>query len=82
MGDDKDSQAQAAADSATEDSIKVVCRFRPLNDTEEKAGSKFIIMFPFGSDDQCVSIAVSEYFGSIIMSIGQVQEPNVTTFRH
>ena len=68
MGDDKDSQAQAAADAATEDSIKVVCRFRPLNDTEEKTGSKFIIKFPSGSDDQCVSIAVNEYLGSIIIA--------------
>ena len=39
----------------TEDNIRVVCRFRPLNDSEEKAGSKFIIKFP---DEQCTSIAV------------------------
>ena len=58
MGDDKDNQAAADA-AASEDSIKVICRFRPLNDTEEKTGSKFIIKFPSGSDDQCVSIAVS-----------------------
>ena len=56
MADEK--EAQAAADSK-EDSIKVICRFRPLNDTEEKTGSKFIIKFPSGSDDQCVSIAVN-----------------------
>lgn len=42
---------------AAEDSIKVVCRFRPLNDSEEKAGSKFIVKFP--SEDNCISIAVS-----------------------
>lgn len=42
-----------------EDSIKVVCRFRPLNDSEEKAGSKFVVKFPSGSDDNCISIAVS-----------------------
>lgn len=42
-----------------EDSIKVVCRFRPLNDSEEKAGSKFIVKFPSGPDDNCISIAVS-----------------------
>jgi len=40
----------------TEDNIRVICRFRPLNDSEEKAGSKFIIKFP---DEQCASIAVS-----------------------
>lgn len=43
-----------------EDSIKVVCRFRPLNDSEEKAGSKFIVKFPQGSEENCVSISVSE----------------------
>nr|CAI5828484.1 unnamed protein product [Callosobruchus analis] len=40
-----------------EDSIKVVCRFRPLNDSEEKAGSKFVVKFPQGGDDNCISIA-------------------------
>ena len=56
MSEEKDnSQAQGGA----EDSIKVICRFRPLNDTEEKTGSKIIIKFPSGSDDQCVSIGVS-----------------------
>lgn len=44
---------------AAEDSIKVVCRFRPLNDSEEKAGSKFVVKFPSGADDNCISIAVS-----------------------
>ena len=56
MTDEKEAQAQ---DNSSEDSIKVICRFRPLNDTEEKTGSKFIIKFPSGSDDQCVSISVS-----------------------
>ena len=55
MTDEKEAQA---ADNSSEDSIKVICRFRPLNDTEEKTGSKFIIKFPSGSDDQCVSISV------------------------
>lgn len=45
---------------AAEDSIKVVCRFRPLNDSEEKAGSKFIVKFPSGNDENCISIGVSE----------------------
>ena len=38
-----------------EDNIRVVCRFRPLNDTEERTGSKFVVKFP---DDQCASITV------------------------
>lgn len=42
-----------------EDSIKVVCRFRPLNDSEEKAGSKFIVKFPQGPEENCLSIGVS-----------------------
>ena len=46
----------------SEDSIRVVCRFRPLNDTEERTGSKFIVKFPAGNDDQCVTIGVSAPF--------------------
>lgn len=41
----------------SECNIKVVCRFRPLNDSEEKAGSKFIVKFPQNTED-CISIAV------------------------
>lgn len=44
---------------AAEDSIKVVCRFRPLNDSEEKAGSKFVVKFPSSQEDNCISIGVS-----------------------
>lgn len=43
-----------------EDSIKVVCRFRPLNDSEEKAGSKFVVKFPQGPEENCLSIGVSQ----------------------
>ncbi|KAI7685439.1 Kinesin heavy chain [Sarcoptes scabiei] len=35
----------------SECNIKVVCRFRPLNDSEEKAGSKFIVKFPNNSEE-------------------------------
>lgn len=42
-----------------EDSIKVVCRFRPLNDSEERAGSKFVVKFPSGTEENCICIAVS-----------------------
>lgn len=42
-----------------EDSIKVVCRFRPLNTSEEKSGSKFVVKFPAGVDENCLSIGVS-----------------------
>jgi len=60
------------AATAAEDSIKVICRFRPLNDTEERTGSKVIVKFPSGSDDQCVSIA-----GKVYM-FDKVLKPNVT----
>lgn len=53
----------------TEDNIRVICRFRPLNDSEEKAGSKFIIKFP---DEQCASIAGKVYV------FDKVLKPNVT----
>lgn len=46
---------------AAEDSIRVVCRFRPLNHSEEKAGSKFIVKFPAGGDENCISIGVGWY---------------------
>ena len=42
-----------------EDSIRVVCRFRPLNHAEEKAGSKFIAKFPPGGNDDCINLGVS-----------------------
>lgn len=42
-----------------EDSIRVVCRFRPLNDSEEKAGSKFVVKFPSGQEENCLAIGVS-----------------------
>lgn len=47
---------------AAEDSIRVVCRFRPLNDSEERAGSRFVVKFPSGTDDNCISISVSFFF--------------------
>ena len=40
----------------SEDNIRVVCRFRPLNDTEERTGSKFVVKFP---DDSIASVSVS-----------------------
>lgn len=57
----------AAADREipAEDSIKVVCRFRPLNDSEERAGSKFVVKFPQGQEENCIAIGVS-YTGRAI----------------
>jgi len=47
-------------DGAAECSIKVIARVRPLNESEEKAGSKFVLKFP--TDD---SISVAVRFDSI-----------------
>lgn len=58
-----------ASDPAAEDSIKVVCRFRPLNDAEEKAGSKFIAKF---TDENCIAI------GGKVYVFDKVFKPNAT----
>lgn len=65
MNDKIVSKMSGEREIPAEDSIKVVCRFRPLNDSEEKAGSKFVVKFPSGSDDNCISIAVSDLFLNI-----------------
>lgn len=41
---------------SSECNIKVICRVRPLNDSEEKTGSKFVLKFP---TEESVNIAVS-----------------------
>jgi len=43
--------------AADECNIKVICRIRPLNEAEEKAGSKFVLKFP---TDDSISVAVSK----------------------
>lgn len=55
-----------------EDSIKVVARFRPLNDSEERAGSKFVVTFPQNKDDQLVNI------GGKVYQFDAILKPNVT----
>jgi hypothetical protein len=52
------SEQRGEREMPAEDSIKVVCRFRPLNDSEEKAGSKFVVKFPSGSEENCIAIGV------------------------
>jgi kinesin family protein 5 len=58
-------------ENPSECSIKVVCRFRPLNSAEEKAGSKFMAKFPSGSED-CVSV------GGKVYIYDKVFKPNAT----
>lgn len=43
---------------AAECNIKVFCRFRPLNESEEKSGSQFIAKFS-GNTQESVNVAVS-----------------------
>ncbi|XP_067632229.1 kinesin heavy chain [Eurosta solidaginis] len=57
-----------------EDSIKVVCRFRPLNDSEEKAGSKFIVKFPNTAEENCISIAGKVYLFDKVFKPNASQE--------
>ncbi|XP_030370709.1 kinesin heavy chain [Scaptodrosophila lebanonensis] len=57
-----------------EDSIKVVCRFRPLNDSEEKAGSKFVVKFPNSAEENCISIAGKVYLFDKVFKPNASQE--------
>lgn len=50
----------------------MVCRFRPLNDSEERAGSKFIVKFPSGQEENCLSI------GGKVYLFDKVFKPNAT----
>lgn len=61
-----------------EDSIKVVCRFRPLNDSEEKAGSKFVVKFPQGPEENCLSIGVSTHSSVFSFAFFVSQIPPMT----
>ncbi|GAB0093254.1 Kinesin-like protein [Sergentomyia squamirostris] len=61
-------------DIAAEDSIKVVCRFRPLNDSEEKAGSKFIVKFPNSAEENCISIGGKVYLFDKVFKPNASQE--------
>lgn len=60
------SGAPERAELPAEDSIKVVCRFRPLNDSEERAGSKFVVKFPNNGEENCLSIGVSILYIHIV----------------
>ncbi|XP_056007351.1 kinesin heavy chain-like [Ostrea edulis] len=54
---------------ADECGIKVVCRIRPLNSSEEKAGSKFVVKFPTEDSINC---------GGKLFVFDKVLKPNVT----
>lgn len=56
-------------DGLNECNIKVICRVRPLNQSEEKTGSKFVLKFP---TDDSISI------GGKVFVFDKVLKPNVT----
>jgi len=49
-------ESWAMGDGPAECNIKVICRVRPLNESEERAGSKFVLKFP---TDESLSIGAS-----------------------
>ncbi|KRZ16652.1 Kinesin heavy chain [Trichinella zimbabwensis] len=57
--------------AAASESIKVFCRFRPLNESEKKSSSKFIPTFPSGTSD-CVNL------GGKVYSFDRVFKPNIS----
>ncbi|XP_064613809.1 kinesin heavy chain-like [Liolophura sinensis] len=59
----------ATAEPPAECNIKVICRVRPLNAIEEKAGSKFILKFP---TEDSISI------GGKVFVFDKVYKPTVT----
>uniref|UniRef100_A0A8D9A8Y4 Kinesin-like protein n=1 Tax=Cacopsylla melanoneura TaxID=428564 RepID=A0A8D9A8Y4_9HEMI len=59
---------------AAEDSIRVVCRFRPLNDSEEKAGSKFIVKFPSGNEENSCTLGGKFYLFDKVFKPNASQE--------
>lgn len=59
---------------AAEDSIRVVCRFRPLNTSEERAGSKFMPKFPSGGEENCVSLGGKVYLFDKVFKPNASQE--------
>ena len=78
MGDKKSEEKELP----TEESIKVICRFRPLNDSEEKTGSKFIVKFPSGPEDNIVSIAVRRDKAELMKNYSHFVSPKPFIYRY
>ncbi|XP_076041044.1 kinesin heavy chain isoform X2 [Oratosquilla oratoria] len=75
MGGEKD-EAQQQERREPNDSIRVICRFRPLNKAEEASRSKFIVGFPNnrGHEDQTVSIGGKVYLFDRVIKPNASQE--------
>ena len=54
-------------DAAAETTIKVVCRFRPLNSSELARGDKYIPKFQ-GEDCVVIAVSVWNYSDSLLSS--------------
>ncbi len=50
---------------ANECNIRVVCRFRPLNESEEKSGSKIVVKFPADTEDSVVIAGKAYVFDKV-----------------
>ena len=59
---------------ANECNIRVVCRFRPLNESEEKSGSKVIVKFPNNETDDTVIFAGKAYVFDKVFRTDATQE--------
>ncbi|XP_014679886.1 PREDICTED: kinesin heavy chain-like [Priapulus caudatus] len=57
--------------SADECTIKVMCRVRPHNASEEKIGSKMIFKFPPKTEDTCT-------LAGRVYQFDKVLQPNIT----
>ncbi len=55
------SMPEGVGDAPSDDAIRVICRFRPLNKDEENSGSESIVKIPPGSDETSVSIGGKLY---------------------
>ncbi|KAL7647807.1 UNVERIFIED_CONTAM: hypothetical protein RMT77_001416 [Armadillidium vulgare] len=61
-------------DSQAEDSIRVICRFRPLNKSEELSGSKFVVSFPDSRSQENQSVNI----GGRVYMFDRVIKPNAS----
>merc|ERR1712212_948308 len=66
--------APPPSSGGNEDSIKVVARFRPLNDAEERSGSKFVVSFPPSKDENSGQVSI----GGKTYTFDNILKPNVT----
>ncbi|WAQ94344.1 KINH-like protein [Mya arenaria] len=62
----------------SDETIKVVCRVRPLNSSEEKAGSKFVLKFPSDETISCGGLGSESRGPAKVFAFDRVLKPNVS----